>query len=238
MRSVLAFSMHQFVSTFAIFFTAPVALAVFADSVRPLGWILSTEQTSHVLTRTPYFPVHIVLGLFAGWALARAFPSKSMYRVWILPFATLVLAFESYPAIQPFVIGQKAYLTAPSSISHFFGRGCEIRKLCFDQMYLTMPFYAASAYSLGSWLAQRFHVVSGSQEPVRTINPWRAFLVSSLVWLFVMLDSLSSVSGLGSAPLGVKVAIVSAVTVVFAAATTLLTVIGSGLIGKREKRER
>jgi hypothetical protein len=37
---------------------------------------------------------------------------------------------------------------------HFFGWGCLPQNHCFEQVGLTLPFYAASAYSLGGLFAR------------------------------------------------------------------------------------
>jgi hypothetical protein len=236
-RAVMRFLMHQFIATFAIAFTSPIALGFFAAFVSPFGWNF-TQQAKSQLLSTPYFPVQIALALFAGWGLGRLFPRKGMYWVWVLPLAVLVLAFESYPAIQPFVL-RRSVLSISSPISHYFGRGCDVRDWCFDQLNLTMPFYASSAYSIGSYYAQKVTLSSGSQDPVRVISPWRTFLVSSLVWLCVTLAYLSD-SGipgrLEGVPLSGEAGIVLVSTVLSAAATTLLTVIGAGLVGHFRRR--
>jgi hypothetical protein len=156
-----------------------------------------------------------------------------MFWVWILPFAALSMAFMLYPTYQPFVIGQFRYLSTASAFSHFFGRGCEVRKLCFDQLYLTMPFYTASAYSLASWFANKMAGRGGFEQPVRVINLWRTFLVSSIVFLCLTLDSVSNIYSENRLSLVGEVAIVVMITVVEAAAATFLIVIGSGLVVRK-----
>src|SRR5262245_43967687 len=117
-RTALAFFMHQFVATMAVAFTAPLALAVLADFVRPFGWIISSKQMGQILTQTPYFPMQITLALFSGWTLARWLQHRSMLWVWILPFVALSIAFVNYPTYQPFVIGQFRYLSTSRSEEH------------------------------------------------------------------------------------------------------------------------
>jgi hypothetical protein len=223
--------MHQFLATVAIAFTAPLALNVFADSVRPIGWILSMKEIGF-LVQGPYFAVQIVLALILGWTLSRSLQHKSMLRVWILPFAALFIAYETYPANQPFVLEQFKSLFIVSPISHYFGRGCQIRNSCFDQLFITMPFYTAAAYSGGSWLAREIAVRGSFDEPAGIINPWRTFLVSGVIWLCLMLDAASSIFSGSGASLATKAAIIVVVTVMEAAATTMLVVAGSGLLGR------
>jgi hypothetical protein len=50
--------------------------------------------------------------------------------------------------ITPESIGQK--------FSFYFGRGCQPKDGCIDQLLITMPLYAAIAYSGGALLARMY----------------------------------------------------------------------------------
>jgi len=221
--------MHQLIATLGIMAAANIGLSFSAYFVSPLGWTLSAKERAQILIETHYFPVEIVLALFAGWALGRSFPRKSMYWVWILPFASLLLALAAYRAFHRSVLDI-------SSFSYVFGKGCEVRNGCFDQLGITLPFYTAVAYSVGSWFAQRLSGGDGLQKGVSTIKPWRTFVVSSLIWLSITVATLPEISGLESVPLSAKAAMILAVVVVFAAGTTLLALIGSALVGHFRRR--
>jgi hypothetical protein len=232
LRAALTFSMHQFLATVAIVITAPLAFSVFVDFVRPIGWILSLKEIG-LLAQGPYFPIQIALALLLGWTLGHTLRHKSMFRVWILPCAALLIAYETYPANQPFVYEQFRSVFAVSAISHYFGRGCQIRNYCFGQVFITLPFYTAAAYSGGSWLARKIAVRASFDEPAGIINPWKTFLISGVIWLCAMLDLLSrTFAGLGLS-LATKAVITVALVVIGAAATTLVVVAGSGLIGRK-----
>ena len=73
--------------------------------------------------------------------------------------------------------------------------------------------------------------VNGSlDKPVLNINLERTFLVSCLVWLCVGLDFYPQLFADNGLSLVTGIAIVVGATVVEAAATTLLIMIGSGLV--------
>jgi hypothetical protein len=70
-----------------------------------------------------------------------------MLWVWVIPLAILcyaVIAFEPK---------WKSVLVHESWLPHYFGWGCLPTDHCLDQLVITMPFYAAAAYSIGAWFA-------------------------------------------------------------------------------------
>jgi len=202
---------------------------VFAEFVRPVGWIVSRK----VLTETPYFPVQITLALLLGWTAGGWRPHKSMISVWVPPFVALFVAFVLYPARQPFVIEQFKYLSTAPALAHFFGSGCSVRAYCFDQLFLTMPFYAASSYSLAAWFRGRLAAGGIFDKPVPNISPKRTFLVSCLVWLCLGLDVYRNLFAENRLSLLSGIPIVVGTTLVFATATTLLIMIGSGFVRRK-----
>jgi hypothetical protein len=106
-----------------------------------------TPKWGHwILTETPFFPVQILLGLAVGFWLSRRFGNRVMLWTWIVPALILVGAILFEP--QGFLSG---------GLTHgrrFFGESCLPQKRCFDQLVFTMPFYSATAYSLGALLAR------------------------------------------------------------------------------------
>jgi hypothetical protein len=111
-------------------------------SMRPLHWIL---------TETPFFPAQITLGLYSGWWLGRRFQHRSMVWVWVIPGLILCYALVAGPNLSP--QPTSVLMHSGGTLSHYFGWGCQPKDRCLDQLVITMPFYAATAYSLGAWLA-------------------------------------------------------------------------------------
>jgi hypothetical protein len=161
--SFALFLAHQVAATFGVaIFAYLLGISVFdivaiftnAHSMRPLHYIL---------TETPYFPVQIALGFWSGWSLGKRVQHKAMIYVWAIPLLILTYAFFSIRSISP---GFSSVLThEPSRFSHYFGWGCQPKDRCLDQIMVTMPFYAASAYSLGAWLAFKKRHASPQNNP-------------------------------------------------------------------------
>ncbi len=189
LEGLATYFLHQVISTLGVAFAAPFALIFFADLVRPFGWAISMRVFYQTLSGTPYFPIHIVLALFLGWVLGRLLTDRVMLFVWILPLAILLFFFATFPTNQPFVFSQSGSLSSPSSLSHFFGRGCEIGNHCFDQLLITMPFYASTAYSVGAWLAFRTGSAASHDNFGERVRRKRAYLFIGLPLLCVTLVS-------------------------------------------------
>jgi hypothetical protein len=223
-RAVSAFLVHQFIATLGVFIAARLSLDFFADFVSPLGWIISARETTQILSGSHYYPMQVAMALLTGCILGRSFPRKSMYCVWILPssFMLMILVLYRLSHTSAFDI---------SPFSYFFGSGCEARNGCFGQLPVAL-FYSAVAYSVSSWFAQRLFVTGGSSEPGRVINPKRAFLVSALIWLCVVIDALfgGSIQAPNDVPVITEIVLVLTMTAFLAGGTALLTVVGSGLV--------
>jgi hypothetical protein len=142
------FLMHQLVGTWGgAIFSYYLCSAVFeflslfgrSYSMRPFHWIL---------TETPFFPIQIFVGLYLGWLFSRHFRQRAMLWVWVLPFFVLLYALATFSHGSMPVLDQTT-----GRLSHYFGRGCRPKDRCLDQLLVTMPFYAAVAYSAGARLA-------------------------------------------------------------------------------------
>jgi FtsH-binding integral membrane protein len=147
-RLVLVFLAHQLVGTLGVaFFAYYLGSAVFellglfgrSYSMRPVHWIL---------TETPFFPIQIVVGLYLGWLFSRHFKQRPMLWVWVLPFLVLLYALATFSDGSSSALDQTT-----GRLSHYFGWGCQPKDRCLDQLLVTMPFYAAVAYSAGARLA-------------------------------------------------------------------------------------
>ena len=134
------FLLHQLQSTLGI-----LVLAGF------LTFSVSTPSRAHrILTETPYFPVQIVLALCVGFGLRRYMRDWVMEWVWVLPFLILCVAFA------------RTHLPFGNALEYFFGRGCRPEFHCVDQLAITLPFYAATSYSVGAFLSR--HLKGHTQE--------------------------------------------------------------------------
>ena len=152
-RSILAFIAHQFVGTWGVALLAPWVFAFTVDLIpRFSDRVVVTQKGFHwLLTGTPYYPFQIGLGLFLGWALWRRFHNSSMFWVWVIPLLILVYCLIFVPTLLPDFTPMMFWAGAfHSRFSHYFGHGCSGHFRCLDQLLVTMPFYAASAYSIGA----------------------------------------------------------------------------------------
>jgi hypothetical protein len=175
-KTAMVFLLHQLIATLGIPLMAPFAVIVFADFARPFCWTLYMTDFHRVLTGTPYFPVQIVLALLLAFLLSRFIRHRSMLWVWILPFTILCCVVSAFPRIGQLVDPRYAALSSPSRVSHFFGWGCQPENRCLDQLMLAMPFYSASAYSIGAWLARRMGPPSSLAQFVKAVNRRRVAL--------------------------------------------------------------
>jgi hypothetical protein len=155
-RSLLIFLMHQLIGTWGVALLATILASSMLDSLRFMGWRYPLDLLHRALAYRPYFPVQIALGLYSGWLLRRRQEHRSMVWVWIIPLLVLCYAVASVPTLTPsFTSVMIQAGVNQSRFSHYFGWGCQPRNGCFDQTLVTMPFYAATAYSIGAWLATK-----------------------------------------------------------------------------------
>jgi hypothetical protein len=154
-KGVLIFLGHQLLGTFGVGALTYLASAyTFAEifperSIRPVQWIL---------TETPFFPLQIVFGFYLGWDISRRLKHRSMLWVWIIPGWFLLYCLLAVPGLHimaPPTLAAQIAQESQSPFSHYFGWGCRPKDRCIDQLIVTMPFYAAVAYSLGAWLGLR-----------------------------------------------------------------------------------
>ena len=147
LKFFLTLSMHQFIGTLGVLILAGMLTAIAFEFPNPLGHTSNMHDVSRVLTGTPYFPVQIAIGLLFGWLISDLFGHESMLWIWVLPYAWLVYDFVRLPT----VLG----MTFQARFSHFFGWGCRPENHCIDQTGVTLPFYAAVAYSIGALFARK-----------------------------------------------------------------------------------
>jgi hypothetical protein len=168
-KSLVVFALHQLAGTWGIAFLAAYGLfELFDVLVRVSPWKPSSRFVHRLLTENPFYPVQIVVGLYFGWLLGRRFQHRCMLWIWILPLAILAYAFAATPLVSPYA----SVLLRPQSVqarfSFYFGWGCQPRENCLDQLFITMPFYASVAYSVGALLARKSattRIIADATEP-------------------------------------------------------------------------
>src|ERR1019366_772762 len=150
MKTMLWFVADQFVATVGVAFSAPLLLAQVSNLMSAVGWKYFTLHRYLILSENPYFPVQITIGLILGWLTGSCLQRRSMLWVWVLPFLFLCYAIVNIPTISPLLPSVLLHSgVTQSRLSHYFGRGCQPKNRCLDQLLITMPFYASSAYSIG-----------------------------------------------------------------------------------------
>ena len=147
----LWFLIHFFIGAIGV----PIAAAVLAYSVLlPLHEFFPSigERTVHwILTETPYFPLQILVGFLWGFLISRRYRHVAMLWTWAVPALAISLALLFAPLRPVIVSGVEI-----TKVEHFFGWSCLPQNHCFEQVALTMPFYSATAYAVGAFLARNF----------------------------------------------------------------------------------
>jgi hypothetical protein len=158
LRSIVIFAAHQFIGSLGVVYLSTYVVSAFGGLLAIIydlfGHSFSTRPLHWIMTETPYFPIQIAIGAGLGWTLYRRFRHLSMLWVWIVPFSILSYAVVALPTFSDTSIFNKAG-GLQSSLSHYFGWGCQPRDRCFDQILITLPTYSAVAYSLGAFLARK-----------------------------------------------------------------------------------
>ena len=150
-KNVLVFAIHQIVGTWGIAIFAYYLGSSSFELLNAFGRPYSMRPLHWILTETPFFPVQIILGLYCGWLVGRRFRHRSMLWVWVIPALILSYAVVAVPTLTPQMTSVLAQTGGP--LGHYFGWDCQPKDGCLDQLLLTMPFYVATAYSLGAWFA-------------------------------------------------------------------------------------
>lgn len=166
LKLVAHFLFQQILATFGVILTAGSIVFAFSPLIQQLDHAF---RPSWLLTEIHFFPVQILVGFTCGLQLAPRIKTSSALWTWVLPLVILLFAMAvSSPPDSVLIPAWKFGIplewlgTSTSRFWHFFGAGCEPRLRCFDQIVLTLPFYASSAYSLGMVVGRKR--MSGSQE--------------------------------------------------------------------------
>ena len=158
-KSVCIFVMHQLIGTFGAATIAAFLVNFSFKLLHPLDASLFTSHNASVLlTELPYFPAQIILAAWLGFWLALRVQHRVMLWVWVLPLLVLCYAVIVGPIFTPESTSVLMLSgSSPATFSHYFGSGCNPEKLCEDQLMITMPFYAASSYSVGALLGKKLN---------------------------------------------------------------------------------
>lgn len=104
-----------------------------------------------ILLQTPYFPAQIVVGLLWGFQVGHHYRHRVMLWTWTVPAFAIVLSLLFVP-LRPVVVSGVEI----NKLQHFFGWNCLPQNHCFEQVALTLPFYSATAYAVGAFLASKY----------------------------------------------------------------------------------
>ncbi len=149
--NAILFVIHLVVGTIGVTFAAAVQTYSVMLFLHPFFPSLGSRTVHWILTETPYFPVQILGGLLCGFLLGRRYSHQVMLWIWIVPAMGIALMLLFAPLQSIIVSGVEI-----SKTEHFFGWDCLPQNHCFYQVGLTLPFYTASAYSLGALVARTF----------------------------------------------------------------------------------
>ncbi len=172
----LAFLMHQVIATCVIFLSANAAIGVAADIPRIIGIRIHHAFIASV-TRPPYFPAQSLWAFFLGWSLSGFLRHRTMLWVWVVPSVVLGYLYVQFPNC-PVLLSRNACLDSPSAYTNFFGQNCIPGRSCVYQLFITYPFLAATAYSLGALMARRMGWLCTYAEAMRNIRVPRVCVLS------------------------------------------------------------
>lgn len=177
-KSVLTFSLHEFIGMYGISFTAPLLLSLAFKLMFLFGHGYPQKTFYSIVSELPYFPVQIIVAFILGWLLGRVLLHRSMVWVWVLPLAILCYFVATASVLNPTSVFASPG-AGQSRFSHYFGWGCRPANRCLDQLLITMPFYSSLAYSLGAALARNTFGFASCQSKVH----FRAVTVAGLIVL-------------------------------------------------------
>src|SRR5258708_7185591 len=98
-RVPVGFLIHQFLATWGLFIAVPMVFAFILEAGLRFGLRIYMNQIDWVLYGTPFFPLHVIMGLIVGWVLGGTLREKSMLWVWVLPFVSLCTSHLGFPLI-------------------------------------------------------------------------------------------------------------------------------------------
>ncbi len=143
LRTAFSFLAHLLIGTIGVLILSDFLASSSFSIVHLWNPAANLRHVHWILTEIPGFPVQAVVGLLLGFVLAKRMRSGVMAWVWILPLVSLCFAALFLDR------------NSPSVLSHYFGWGCRPADRCFDQLGVTLPLIASTAYALGGKLGER-----------------------------------------------------------------------------------
>jgi hypothetical protein len=194
----LVFLIHQSLGAWGPMLAAFEVLLFVAQMVWNFGGKFDFSQAQWMLYGTPFYPVHVGLGLFVGWILGGTLRHPQMLWVWIIPLLAVLsmivgypltirapIEFATYPPMYHLTFAQFAHLPLSNRVAYLFGWGTGIQP--FIQVTVTLPFYSAIAYSLGALLARKAVRMPAFFETVRSLRIMRLILFVGVPWFCLKL---------------------------------------------------
>jgi hypothetical protein len=140
LRTLLSVFLHLLIGTVGVGFLSNIGTFFLFKLAHSFYPSVTIQQLHWTLTGIPGFPVQAIIGLFVGFVLAKYMRRTIMVWTWLLPMAFLCVRILFF-------------VRDNSSVwDHFFGYGCSVNGHCFDQVALTLPLIASTAYSIGAKL--------------------------------------------------------------------------------------
>jgi hypothetical protein len=173
----LVLIMHQVIAFLIGYFVASLAVRIVTGWLHLFGLSITVRQMAWLIG-PPYYPAQICLALFMGWSLGGWLQHRSTLWVWLIPSVIMCCVVVAFPWVGQIEVKGYGYLSSPSLLSHFFGRGCRPADRCLDQLLFTVPFFSAVAYSTGAYVARvKRDALAGYAGVMSQVRMPRALLV-------------------------------------------------------------
>lgn len=178
-RVPVEFLIHQFVGTWGLFMTVPMALVFFLELGLHFGLKIYMTQIEWVLYGTPFFPLHVVIALIVGWVLGGTLRERSMLWVWVLPLVSLGTSHIGFPLIGTGYSADYRFLAYSGDLEYSWGR---FGMHSLQQIVRIALLYIAAAYSVGGLLAFRADPMPSFFQRMRSLRKMRLMLLVALPW--------------------------------------------------------
>jgi hypothetical protein len=119
------------------------------------GWSVTPDQYYGLVLQNPYFAVQVLVSLMLGLLLGARTPTQFTAWVWALPLAILLYALIFAPVLSFELASIFDRPDLSSRLSHYLGYECRPSVHCMDQVFFTLPFYCAVAFSVGASMSRK-----------------------------------------------------------------------------------
>jgi hypothetical protein len=175
----LVFLMHQLLATVFIIFSGWPAFT----AVLLLPGLVGVEfhrSLINAVAGPPFFAAQMLWALFLGWSLGGFLRHRTMLWVWALPAVVLGYMYLRFPHC-PTNFFPAACMESRSAYDLYFGRYYATGPSYVYKVWVTFPFLASTAYSLGAWLAGRINGMRNYAEAMMHMRVERALLALELI---------------------------------------------------------